>query len=295
MPEGDTLHRAAARLDPALRGRVVTRYRAYRPELLFPDRTGRRVLGVEARGKNLLVHFDDRRTLWTHLGMSGLWQLTAPGERWRRPAHRARVVIANEVAEAVCFDPPDVALLTEPELARHRVLAGLGPDLLAPEFDRAEALRRLTRDGARPLGEAILDQRLVAGIGNVYKSEMLFLTRLDPRAPVGTIATERLDVLLRATRRMMQRNLGPHPRRTREGRGPRYWVYGRAGLGCPRCHARIEMQRQGTTGRSSYFCPRCASGPGVGAPETALPANQPPVVTTGKVGSRGPVAGRRAR
>ena len=257
MPEGDTLHRTAARLGPALVGREVTRWRAFRPDLRFPDRTGRRVLAVEARGKNLLVRFDDRRVLWTHLGMGGVWQLVRPGERWRRPPHLARAVIANEVACAVCFAAPDIELLTEPEVERHRVLSRLGPDLLAAEPDLDEALRRLRADPARPLGEAVLDQRAVAGIGNVYKSEMLFLARLDPFAPVGGLDPARLGTLLRATRRMLQRNLGPHRRRTREGRGPRHWVYERAGLGCLRCHERIGMQRQGATGRSTYFCRRC--------------------------------------
>lgn len=273
MPEGDTIHRAAAQVGRALVGRVVVRHRAWRPDLLFPDRTGRRVLAVEARGKHHLVRFDDRRLLHSHMGMSGVWHVYRPGERWRRPRHLARVVLASDVAEAVCFSAPDIELLSEPELARHAVLSRLGPDLLGAHPDLDAAVARLRADPERPLGEALLDQRAVAGIGNVYKSEMLYLARLDPFAAVARVEPGRLRELLQATRRMMQRNLGDHRRRTREGRGPRLWVYEQGGLGCLRCHTRVRSRRQGRTGRTTWYCPRCQ-----GVAPAVLPASPAPAI-----------------
>lgn len=257
MPEGDTIHRAARHLGAALEGREVTAYWAYRPHLLSPRRTGRRVIEVEARGKNLLVHFDDARALYSHMKMTGSWHVYRPGERWRKPRPQARVVIATGELVCVCFSAPVLELLTAPEIARHRTLASLGPDLLAPELDEQEILRRLALVEGEPLGEAVMDQRVLAGIGNVYKSEMLFLNRLDPFAPVSAVDEAARERLVRTTRAMMLDNLDTWRRTTRKAPGSRVWVYERKGQPCWSCGRRVAMRRQGGQGRSTYFCPRC--------------------------------------
>lgn len=257
MPEGDTIHRAARLLGGALTGQVILRYWAYRPQLLAPRRDGHTVIQVEARGKNLLIHFDDQRALYSHMKMTGAWHVYAPGEAWRRPEAHARVIIEVEARVAVCFNAPTLELLTPPELLRHPTLANLGPDLLADPVDVAGMLARLALHPERPLGDAVMDQTILAGIGNVYKSEMLFLARLSPFTPVGAVPQEKLQQLIEATAAMMRRNLGPGHRTTRTSPGSAVWVYERSGQPCLRCRTRIQMRRQGELGRSTYFCPRC--------------------------------------
>ena len=257
MPEGDTIHRAARHLSAALLDQAVTRFWAYRPQLLAPRREGHVVTAVEARGKNLLMHFSDQRALYTHMKMTGSWHVYRPGEPWRKPEPYARVVLETAPYVAVCFSAPTIELLTEPEVTRHPTLSTLGPDLLAADLDVQEILRRFGRVGEVPLGEAVMDQRILAGIGNVYKSEMLFLGKLSPFAPVSAIPPERLERLVHDTRRMMTANLDTWRRTTRRSPGSRVWVYERRGQPCFQCRSRIQMQRQGTQGRSTYYCPKC--------------------------------------
>ncbi|CAN0541739.1 unnamed protein product, partial [Laminaria digitata] len=138
VPEGDTIHRAAGRLDKALTGQLVTRYWAYQPQLLQPDRSGHVVREVQARGKNLLIHFDDHRTLYSHMRMTGSWAVYALDERWKRPQAQARVIIETDAHVAVCFAAPVIELLSAPQLLRHPTLANLGPDLLAQTLDEGE-------------------------------------------------------------------------------------------------------------------------------------------------------------
>lgn len=219
---------------------------------------GRRIDRVEARGKNLLVFFDGGAVLETHMGMTGSWHIYRPGERWRKPAHLARAVLETDAFVAVCFQAPVVELLTERELARHRTLSTLGPDILSPGFDAGEALRRLRALGDTPIGEALLVQSAVAGIGNIYKSEALFAARTDPFAAVSSLGDEALEALLATARRQMSANLGPGTRRTRTTLGgPRFRVYRRSGQACPTCGETIRMRRQGAQGRSTYWCPGC--------------------------------------
>lgn len=257
MPEGDTIHRTAETLRRALVDKEVRRYWAYRPELLQPNRAGHRVVSVEALGKNLLIRFDDERVLYSHMKMTGSWHVYRPGERWRKAEHLARVVIENRDYVAVCFSAPDIELLTSAGAARHAVLASTGPDLLAEEFDEELAVTRLLEAAGTPLGVAVLDQRVVAGIGNVYKSEMLFLNRLDPFIPVEEVAAERLRRFLRETRVMMRRNLRTAARTTRARPGSPVWVYERTGQPCLRCGQTVRMERQGDLGRSTYYCATC--------------------------------------
>jgi endonuclease-8 len=261
MPEGDTILRAARTMHRALAGRRVVAARAPMLPRAGEALAGRTVAGVSARGKNLLVHFDDGGTLRTHMRMTGSWHLYRPGERWRKPGAQARVVLETEAWVAVCFAAPVVELLRAGEAERHEALGALGPDILAETFDYAEAVRRLRALGETPLGEAVLAQRAVAGIGNIYKSETLFLTREDPFAPVGALDEKRLARILQRARELMRAALGPAPRSTRptlsRSSGERTWVYRREGRPCRRCGTEIRMRRQGVDRRSTYYCPKC--------------------------------------
>lgn len=267
MPEGDTIFRTAAVLRRALLGSEVRGARSQpRPGLAHVPRlaavVGRTVDGVEARGKHLLIGFSGGLWLRTHLRMRGSWHRYRAGEAWRLPAARASCVLETDDAVAVCFDAPEVELLTGLELARHPTLRGLGPDLLAPSLDAEEAVDRLRADPARPLGEALLDQRVVSGMGNVYKSEVCFLERLDPWGRVGAVRQEDLRAALATGRRLMRANLDGGRRVTTGvgAPGSSLWVYRRAGRPCRRCGTLIQGRRQGEQARMTYWCPRCQPG-----------------------------------
>ncbi len=263
MPEGDTIFRTARTLSRVLDGRTLTAVESPLPAIEGAGLAGRRVEKVEARGKNLLVAFDDGRVLHTHLRMTGSWHVYRPGERWQRPRRQARVVLATGEFVTVCFDAPVVRLLAPAEIRRDRLLAGLGPDILAPDFDLAEAGRRLRGLGDLTIGEAVMRQSAVAGIGNVYKSETLFLCGIDPFVPVGALSDRTLGRILEKARTLMQANLRGGARSTRPSlTRERTWVYGRSGRPCRRCATAIRMRRQGADGRSTYWCPRCQAGGG---------------------------------
>jgi endonuclease-8 len=271
MPEGDTLHRTAAGLRPYLVGRTVTAARTSGPGAVpaIERVVGREITSVEALGKNLLITFAGDLELRTHLRMNGSWHRYRPGERWRRPPARARLVLEVPGAVAVCFDAPVVELFEQRAAGLHPALAGLGPDLLAPDFDRAEALRRL-RDPSRvelSTAEALLDQRALAGIGNVYKSEVLFVERVSPFVAVSEVDDATLGRLVDTARRLMRANVAPGrgPERiTTTGAGPGggpLFVYGRAGRPCRRCRTPIRTARQGSElPRTTYWCPSCQGG-----------------------------------
>ena len=268
MPEGDTLFRTAAGLRPHLVGRKVSAARTGGPGAVpqVGRIVGSEITAVEAFGKNLLIRFDNGLELRTHLRMNGSWHRYRPGERWRRPVARARLVIEVPGAVAVCFDAPVVELLEQRTEALHPALGRLGPDLLGPGFDADEALRRL-RDPSRAavtIAEALLDQRALAGIGNVYKNEVLWLERVSPFAAVGTLDDAILGRLVATAHRLLRLNAAPHhgPGRTTtagepSAPGPLY-VYGRAGRRCHRCGTPIASTRQGTDlPRTTYWCPTC--------------------------------------
>jgi endonuclease-8 len=256
MPEGDTIARTARTLGAVLAGKVVTAFSSTEPSVAAARLVGRTILAVEPYGKHLFIRFDDGRALHTHMRMTGSWHLYRPGDRWKRPAHRAKVVIEVAGAVAVCFDAPFVRL----RAAGPAAIEHLGPDILAEPFDVSEALRRLRTQADTPLGGAILDQRVVAGIGNIYKSETLFLCHADPRAHVSRFNDAELGDVLQKARRLMRLNAAPNARMrsTRPG-GPtgRYWVYRRSGEPCFVCGTIVKMERQGDDHRSTYFCPRC--------------------------------------
>jgi endonuclease-8 len=264
MPEGDTIFRTAEVLRAVLVGRDVTAARAQPGPGLrrVPDLrrlVGARVTSVEARGKHLLIGFDNGQMLRTHMRMKGSWHRYRPGERWRRPAPEATVVLETAEAVAVCFNAPVAELLTDLQLGRNRSLVALGPDLLAADFDADEAVRRLRGRPDIELGEALLDQRAVAGIGNVYKSEVCFIERLDPWRRVAVVEDASLEGALRTAARLMRANLRGGARVTtgNPARGHALWVYGRVGRPCLRCGTPIRSARQGELARVTYWCPRC--------------------------------------
>jgi endonuclease-8 len=260
MPEGDNVFRAATALRKALQGARVRRFDTadamVRRGIEQKPLAGARIDSVGARGKNLLVHFDDGRALRTHLRIHGSWHLYRSGERWRRPQHRARVSIETDSGfVAVCFDAPVVQLGTDFAM---RDLENLGPDATSDEFDVAEATRRLRSRPDATIGEALLLQRALAGIGNIIKAEALFVCGQDPFQRVGDVPDERLAVLVETAHRLLVANRESGPRTSRNAlAGSRLWVYGRSGKPCLRCGTTIAMRRQGALARSTYYCSRC--------------------------------------
>ena len=256
MPEGDTLHRTAAGLRPHLVGRTVTAARTGGPGPVPQiDRVvGKEIRAVEAFGKNLLIRFDNDLELRTHLRMNGSWHRYRPGERWRRPPSRARLVLEVPGAVAVCFDAPVVELFEERAEAVHPSLGRLGPDLLAPDFNRAGAVRRLRAPERRELSisAALLDQRALAGIGNIWRNETLFAERVDPYTRVADLDDDTLHRLVDAARRLLTASAASAP-----GRLP-VQVYRRTGRPCRRCGTPIRSAPlSGEIPRTTYWCPRC--------------------------------------
>lgn len=259
MPEGDTIFRSAVQLRKALDGRTIEKANVWDRLAGSPlaALAGRRIEAVEARGKHLLMHLADGGAIHSHMGMTGSWHLYPVGEPWQKPVRNAALVLTLGDIEAVCFTPKTLELLSPDALRRHSHLRNLGPDLLAGTFAMSEALGRLRAVDTMPLGEAVMNQCAVSGIGNVYKSEVLFLRQLDPFAPVAAYSDNELQTMLAEARRQMLRNLDGRPRTTRVGPGGRLWVYGRRGRPCFKCSVLIEMRRQGDAGRSTYWCPQC--------------------------------------
>ena len=264
MPEGDTIFRTAEVLRAALVGRRIVEARAQAGPGLrrVPDLStvvAATVVTVEARGKHLFIGFDNGLTLRTHLRMKGSWHRYRPGEPWRLPMRQASAILETAESVAVLFNAPTVELLTDADLRRSKPLRELGPDLLSGSFDAADALRRLRDRGREELGNALLDQRALAGIGNVYKSEVAFLERLDPWAPVAAFTDDQLLGVIRTARRLLQANTRGGARVTTDSLAPGegLWVYRRSGRPCRRCGTRIEQRRQGDLARLTYWCPRC--------------------------------------
>lgn len=262
MPEGDTVWLTARHLREALAGRRLTRTDLRVPSLATTDLVGLRVEEVEPRGKHLMMRVEKGWTLHTHLRMEGAWRVFRPGERWRGgPAHQIRAVMANAEAVAVGYRLPVLELLATAEEAA--AVGHLGPDLLGPGWDPAEAVRRLLADPARPIVQALLDQRNLAGIGNVYASELCFLRGVTPWTPTGEVVDPGRMVAL--ARKLLDANKARHGHITTGDprRGRTHWVYGRTDHPCLRCATPIRRADRDPRRdeRVTYWCPSCQKGP----------------------------------
>jgi endonuclease-8 len=256
MAEGDTILRAARRIDAALTGETIAasapnpRGRAAGVERL----DGRRLDAVETHGKNLLLRCGDL-VLHSHMGMNGSWHVYPRGAPWRKPRGAAWAALAGEGQEAVQFGGPTLRLIAADRVHRDPQLVRLGPDVLAAELDLEAILLGLRAEPERALGDALLDQTLVAGIGNIFKSEACFAARIDPWSPIAELSNEQLGSVLLAARELMRQAVA-------SGRHD-YAVY-RARRPCPACGGRVARRGQGDANRTTYWCPRCQSGPRAG-------------------------------
>jgi endonuclease-8 len=280
MPEGDTVWLAARRMNTALAGATLRRGELRVPQLAAVDLAGTGVREVVPRGKHLLIRLADDRTLRTHFRMDGSWHLYRPGARWRGgPAYDIRAVLATETWECVGYRLHDMALV--PTADEGTLVGHLGPDVLGPDWDLDEALRRLREHPDEQIGVALLDQRNLAGIGNLYKVESLFLRAVHPWARVADVPD--LRGLVERARTLMLANL-EHPEQSTTGslrRGEDHWVAGRRGKPCRRCGTTILLGEQGpdTQERVTWWCPRCqaASSPIDPAARTGEPDHPRPI------------------
>ncbi len=266
MPEGDTIARAAAALQRALAGRVVTAFATgLAPLARVDDDTplvGRTIEHCRSLGKHLLMTFSGGLVLRTHMRMHGSWHLYRPRERWQRPTHAARIRIDTDAWVAVAFDVPVAEFVPEADLHRNRSLAALGPDLANPSFDRAEALSRIVACGDSAIGDVLLDQRVIAGIGNVLRSETLFVAGVHPETPAARLTSTGVTTLLDTAANLLQRNArsdSPPTRNTtgRRAPGQALWVYQRTGQPCRQCGAPVRSAARGPEARRVYWCPSC--------------------------------------
>jgi len=260
MPEGDAIHTAARRVGAALVGQPIESIETPQPRHAmdrWPERlAGRGVRAVDARGKHLFVRFDGELTLHSHLRMGGRWGVFRRGERWRRSARRAWLILRTPEHDVVQFDGPVLELMTEGRTRFDQRLARLGPDVLADELDESGFLRRLRDDDpARGIGEALIDQRNLAGIGNKWKSEASFLAGVSPWRRLSDVSDEEALRIVGEARRLMKASLDGD--RADRGHGRR--VFERAGLPCPRCGTIVRARGQGDDNRTTYWCPGCQS------------------------------------
>lgn len=276
MPEGDTIFRAARTLNRALAGQVVTRFETQLPRLARVDEdasiAGRVVESVEASGKWIRMKFSGDLTLLTHMLMSGSWHIYRPGEAWQRGRLQMRIAVHTQNFVAVAFNVPIAEFHTAESLRRHRGVSRLGPDVLSPEFDSDAAAANLAARPDLEVGVALLTQSLIAGLGNVFKSEVCFAGRVNPFRTVGSLTPEELKNLLSQARAFMLGNVTEGSgdrivtytgfRRTTGRADPseRLWVYGRRGEPCRRCGTPVQSRKQGTDARVTFWCPRCQPG-----------------------------------
>jgi len=263
VPEGDTIHKLAAYFAPRLEGRRVDAISAADARAAARC-AGRQVSEVYAHGKHLFIQFDNAWLMRSHLGMYGAWHRYAEGDKWQKPRRQMSISLLANGEEFVCFNAREIEWLNRPGVRERIVGTRLGPDLAVEDPDLESVLRRAREFVAedRLLADVLLDQRVAAGIGNVYKSEVLFLERLRPWQPLGDTSDEKLIACFGTAAGLLRRNLGGGPRVTRfeaDGAG-RLWVYRRRGLPCLSCDTRIESRRIGVHHRGTYWCPSCQPG-----------------------------------
>jgi endonuclease-8 len=271
VPEGDTIFRTATTLRRWLAGREITAARGQVAGQAAGRMVGATVTTVESKGKHLLIRFSNGETLHTHMRMTGSWHVYSVGERWRKSPRLARLVLQAGERVAVCFDAPVIELLPTRAEPLHPALATLGQDLLgAKPLDLASARSRarLLAEGAPTIGELLLDQRVVAGIGNIYRCETLYLCGIDPRRPVVDVTDDELDRLVTTAAKLLSANAtgtaGTPIARAFNARPEQPWVYRRAGRPCRRCGTVVVSARLGRQARTVYWCPTCQPQPPAG-------------------------------
>ncbi len=265
MPEGDTIFRTATTIRKWIGGRQITAARTMLQSIAIDQLVGRKLHRVEPIGKHLLMQFDEPEgtggsslLLRTHMMMSGSWHVYPEGAKWQRPQGQAKVVLQAGERLAVCFNAPVVELTAE-TIESTAAVSHLGPDILLPTFDVASAIQRVRQSPAdRAIGEVLLDQTVVAGIGNIYRCESLHLERISPWAPQGSLPTRALESLLRRAEVLMKQNLQPaQTSRNLDAGHDLTSVYRRAGRPCRTCGTTIDSRPQGPQARTAYWCPAC--------------------------------------
>lgn len=260
MPEGDALFHFAAKIRPALEGQVIRAARSHGPG---PVPQVRRIVGatctaVRSQGKNMLISFDNGLALRGHLRMYGTWKVYQPGDVWDRSESQARLVLETDVATVVNFSAPVIELIEERALSHHQPVAQLGPNLLDDDFDAEEAFRRMRSPGLAmaTIGDAIMDQRVMAGVGNIWKHETLFHCGINPWRRVGELDDETIRALIEKAQALLRASVGK-PNSMNLTRRPTMFVYMRAGQPCRRCHTRLRSGPQGIDIRHTAWCPSC--------------------------------------
>ena len=278
MPEGDTIFRTARSLGRALTGRPITGFRSTYPRLTrFHDDTpltGQSIEGVESRGKWLLIRFSGGATLATHMLMSGSWHIYRHGERWQKPRFDMRIVLETNEYIAVGFKVPVAEMHSAQSLARDRRIPGSAIDVLSAEFDAVEVERRMLAHGTEEIGDVLLHQAVIAGVGNVFKSEVCFVTGIHPFARVSALVPEQRKALIGAAQGLVRANVledsgdtivtyGGRHRRTTHASDPgaSLWVYGRHGEPCRRCGDPVRRRLQGPDARVTFWCASCQPMP----------------------------------
>jgi endonuclease-8 len=302
MPEGDTIYRAARTLQKAIGNQVVRGFETGLAKLARVNDdaplVGRMVEKVESRGKWCLIFFSGDLILVTHMLMSGSWHLYRTGEKWRMRREKMRVVIRTDEWEAVAFNVPVAEFHSARSLQRSSQIPGLGPDILSSEFTVEDGAARLAAYAAEnpeaEIAVVLLDQRVLAGLGNVYKSEIAFAAGVNPFRAMRTITPREMEVMVEFSQRYMKANVADGKgdgivtyagnRRTTHSsnREERLWVYGRQGQECRRCGTAVMMRKQGVQARSTYWCPACQPWMGMG--ETAAPIGRVQVLRKGRIG-----------
>lgn len=278
MPEGDTIFRAARSMGRALIGKPITGFRSNYPLLTrFHDDTpltGQTVDRVESRGKWLLIHFSGGATLVTHMLMNGSWHLYRHGERWRKPGRDMRIVLENREYQAVAFTVPVAHIYTAQALAREKRIPPPGADVLSDDFDPEAAAERVRSCAQEEIGDVLLDQQVMAGVGNVFKSEVCFVEGVNPFCLVASLSDQQVGALIHSSKKLVAANIledsgerivtyrGQQRRSThRSSPQESLWVYGRSGLPCRRCGDLIRRRIQGPDARVTFWCQTCQPMP----------------------------------